>query len=325
MSLPSAGAEPPELAVEAEPTEREGAVAGRSPWQIAWLRLRRDRVALAGGVVVLLYLVVAAAAPLIARIEGQSPYKYHTDLLDAQNAGLPSGALGGISASHWFGVEPLTGRDLFAIVVYGARTSFLIGIAATFLAVILGVIVGMVSAYFSGWVDTLISRFMDVLFGFPGLIFMIALGIVAPPSFPRPLLLILVIGFFGFPYFGRVIRGQSLSLVEREFIDAARLLGAGPGHIVFKQLLPNLIAPIIVFTTLSIPGTIGTEAALSFLGVGIPAPTPDWGRTIFTAVSWFQSDLMYLLFPGGALFVAVLAFNVFGDGLRDALDPRSRR
>jgi peptide/nickel transport system permease protein len=310
------------------PTVRDDAgsrIAGRSLWQISWLRLRRDKIAMVGGVVVLLYFVMAAAAPLLARIEGQSPYSYHIGLLNGEAGGKPNGTLGGISASHWFGVEPTTGRDLFAMVVYGARTSFLIGIVATLLAVTLGTAVGLIAAYFGGWVDTVLGRFMDVMFGFPSLIFMISLGIVAPPSFPRPLLLILVIGFFGFPYFGRVIRGQALSLMQREFVDAARSLGAGPGHVIVKQLLPNLLAPIIVFATLTIPGTIGFEAALSFLGVGIPAPTPDWGRTINRAVDWIQTDLMYLLFPGGALFVAVLAFNLFGDGLRDAFDPRTER
>jgi len=300
-------------------------IAGRSLWQISWLRLRRDKVAMAGGIVVLLYFVMAAAAPLLAKIEGQGPYTYHIDLLNADAGGKPNGALGGISTGHWFGVEPSTGKDIFAMVVYGARTSFLIGIAATLLSVSLGTAVGLIAAYFGGWMDAVLGRFMDVMFGFPSLIFMIAFGIVAPPSFPRPLLLILVIGFFGFPYFGRVIRGQALSLIEREFVDAARSLGAGPGHIIVKQLLPNLLAPIVVFATLTIPGTIGLEAALSFLGVGIPAPTPDWGRMINTAVNWFQTDLMYLLFPGGALFIAVLAFNLFGDGLRDAFDPRTER
>jgi peptide/nickel transport system permease protein len=300
-------------------------IVGRSLWQISWLRLRRDRLALAGGVIVLLYFVMAIAAPLLAKLEGQDPYTYHIGLLNGDSGGAPIGALGGISGSHWFGVEPTTGRDLFAVVVYGARTSFLIGIAATFLAVGLGTAVGLIGAYFGGWVDTVLGRFMDVMFGFPALIFMISLGILAPPSFPRPLLLILVIGFFGFPYFGRVIRGQALSLINREFVDAARSLGAGAGHIIVKQLLPNLLAPIIVFATLTIPGMIGAEASLSFLGVGIPPPTPDWGRAINDAVDWFQSDLMYLLFPGGALFFAVLAFNLFGDGLRDAFDPRSGR
>jgi peptide/nickel transport system permease protein len=300
-------------------------IAGRSLWQISWLRLRRDRVAMTGGVIVLLYFVMAIAAPLLARLEGQDPYTYHIGLLNGDAGGAPNGALGGISGTHWFGVEPTTGRDLFAVVVYGARTSFLIGIAATFLAVGLGTATGLVAAYFGGWVDTVLGRFMDVMFGFPALIFMISLGILAPPSFPRPLLLILVIGFFGFPYFGRVIRGQTLSLIRREFVDAARSLGAGAGHIIVKQLLPNLLAPIIVFATLTIPGMIGAEASLSFLGVGIPPPTPDWGRAINDAVDWFQTDLMYLLFPGGALFLAVLAFNLFGDGLRDAFDPRSGR
>jgi peptide/nickel transport system permease protein len=301
------------------------AIAGRTPWQLSWRRLRRDRVALAGAVVVVLMILAAICAPLLARLEGQDPYTYHIDLLD-QNAGSrPSGSLGGISGAHWFGVEPLTGRDLFSIVVYGARTSLLIGLAATAVGMTIGTVVGMAAAYFGGWTDFVIGRVMDVMFGFPGLIFMISVGIIAPASFPRPLLLILVVGFFGWPTIGRVLRSQARSLVQRDFIEAARALGAGPGHIIFRQVLPNLVAPILVFATMSIPGTIGTEAALSFLGVGIPAPTPDWGRSISDAVAWIQSDVWYLLFPGGALFLVVLAFNLLGDGLRDALDPRTRR
>lgn len=307
--------------IEARPTQ----VLGRSPWQLAWRRLRRDRLALLGGIIVLGFVVVAAAAPLLAWLAGEDPYTYHVDLLDSSAGNRPKGAFGGVSADHWFGVEPLTGRDLFSIVVYGARTSFLIGVAATAIAATIGAIAGMTAAYFGGWTDTIISRLMDVIFSFPGLIFMIAVGIIVPSSFPKPLLMILVIGFFGWPLFGRVIRAEAQSLVHREFVEAVRALGAGPGHIIFRQLLPNLLAPIIVLCTLSIPGTIGTLAALGFLGVGITAPTPDWGRTISAAVNWVQSDVWYLVFPGGAIFLAVLAFNLLGDGLRDALDPRTSR
>lgn len=310
---------------EVEPKDAPAPVQGRSPWQLAWRRLRRDRVAMLGGIIVLGFAVVAAAAPLLTWLAGEDPYTYHVDLLDASAGNRPKGAFGGVSLDHWFGVEPLTGRDLFAIVVYGARTSFLIGVAATALAATIGTIAGMTAAYFGGWTDTIIGRVMDVIFSFPGLLFMIAIGIIVPSSFSRPLLLILVIGFFGWPYFGRVIRAEAKSLVHREFVEAVRALGAGPWHIIFRQLLPNLIAPIIVLCTLSIPGTVGTEAALSFLGAGIPPPTPDWGRTISEAVNWVQSDVWYLVFPGGALFLAVLAFNLLGDGLRDALDPRTHR
>lgn len=167
------------------------------------------------------------------------------------------------------------------------------------------------------------SRVTDVLLGFPQLIFMIALGAVAPQSIPRPLLLIAVIGLFSWPRVARVVRAQTLSLRNRDFVKAARALGAGGGHVFRRELLPNLWAPIIVLATVSIPANIGLEAALSFLGVGIPPPTPSWGRSISDAINWVQTDPMFLIFPGAALFIATLAFNMLGDGLRDALDPKT--
>jgi peptide/nickel transport system permease protein len=285
-------------------------------------RLLQDRWAMAGAAIVLLLLVVAVAAPLLSSLEGHDPYKY--DLSALADTGLPLGTGGGISSGHWFGVEPMTGRDLFAIVVTGARTSFLVGFAATALSVLIGVLVGMTAGYFGGWYDRIVSRIIDVLFGFPWLIFVIALGAIAPARFPRQLLLILVIGLFGWPSIARVIRGQTLALRGRTFVVAATALGAGPGHLLRRQYLPNLVSTIIVYTTITIPGMIGAEAALSFLGVGVPPPTPAWGRTISDAIAWVQTDPMFLVFPGTALFLATLAFNLFGDGLRDALDPRTR-
>jgi peptide/nickel transport system permease protein len=287
-----------------------------------WHALRRDRWAQASAVIIVLIVVAAVAAPLLALIEGQDPYTYHTELLNPSN-GAGAGALGGISGSHWFGVEPLTGRDLFAIVTYGARTSFLIGVAATAVSVVLGVLLGASAGYVGGWWDSVVSRVTDVLLGFPQLIFMISLGAVAPAAIPRPLLLITVIGLFGWPRVARVIRAQTLSLRGRDFVRAARALGAGGAHVFRRELLPNLWAPIIVLSTVTIPANIGFEAALSFLGVGIPPPTPSWGRSISDAINWVQSDPMFLIFPGAALFIATLAFNMLGDGLRDALDPKT--
>jgi peptide/nickel transport system permease protein len=285
-----------------------------------WRSLREDRWAVAGAVVVALFIGVAITAPWIAALEGQDPYSYHNELL---SNGMGRGPLGGISGDHWFGVQPLTGRDLFAIVIYGARTSFLIGVAATVVAVVAGVLFGASAAYLGGWWDRVITWIADVLLGFPSLIFMIALGVVAPPAIPKPLLIIAVIGFFGWARVARVVRSQTLSLKNRDFVSAARVLGAGPWHVFRKELLPNLLAPIIVVVTVTIPANIGLEAALSFLNVGIPPPTPSWGRTISEAIDWVRPDPMFLIFPGLALFLATLAFNVLGDGLRDALDPRT--
>ena len=287
-----------------------------------WAQLLGDRAAVIGGALIVFFVLVAALAPLLARLEGQDPLSFHIDALDG--SGLPTGRLGGMSGEHWFGVEPLNGRDLFAITVYGARTSLLVGVAATVIAVSLGVLVGVTSGFLGGWYDKVASRIVDVLFGFPGLVFMIALGAIAPAGFPKPVLIVLVIGFFGWPSIARVVRGQTLSLRQRNFVQASTAMGSSNWHVVRTQVLPNLTATIIVFTTISIPGMIGAEAALSFLGVGVPPPTPSWGRSIGDAVAWVQTDPLYLIFPGVALFAATLGFNAFGDGLRDALDPRSR-
>jgi peptide/nickel transport system permease protein len=286
-------------------------------------RLLADRWAVAGGAIVLFFVVVAIAAPLLSAIEGHSPYLYDTGALN--DSGQPAGFGGGIGGGHWFGVEPVTGRDLFAIVVYGARTSLLVGFAATILAVVIGLLVGLTAGFFGGWYDQVVSRIIDVLLGFPWLIFVIALGAIVPAGFPRPLLVILVIGIFGSPAIARVVRGQTMALKERTFVIASAALGAGAVHQLRRQYLPNLWSTIIVYATITVPGMIGAEAALSFLGVGVPPPTPAWGRSIGEAVSWVQTDPMFLVFPGAALFLVTFGFNLFGDGLRDALDPRTRR
>jgi peptide/nickel transport system permease protein len=297
--------------------EPASTAAGRAT---VWQTLRKDRAAMVGLTLVALALLVAAFAPLIAGINGNDPYTYHSDAL--ADDGSPQGAFGGASAEHWFGVEPLTGRDLYAIVVYGARTSILVGLSATVLAVTIGVLLGSSAALFGGWYDQLASRATDVLLGFPSLIFMIALGAFAPPAIPRSVLIVAVIGLFGWPSIARVVRSQSLSLMERNYVSASRAMGAGPWHLLRKHLLPNIAGTIIVFATITIPANIGAEAALSFLGLGVPPPTPAWGRTIGTAVAWIATDPWYLLAPAGALFIVTFAFNLLGDGLRDALDPR---
>ncbi len=286
-----------------------------------WRRLLHDRAAVAGAVIILVFVLVALFAPLIILVSGHNPYDYDLAALAPNTA--PRGVAGGISADHWFGVEPTTGRDLFAVVIYGARTSLLVGITATIVSVVLGVLIGVVAGYFGGWTDRIISRATDVIFGFPSLIFIIALGAIAPAWFPRTFLIVVVIGFFGWPSIARVVRGQTLALKERNYVIASRASGAGAAHVVFFELLPNLTATIIVFATISIPGKIGAEAALSFLGVGVPPPTPAWGRSISEAINWISLDPMFLIFPGAALFLITMAFNIFGDGLRDVLDPRS--
>jgi peptide/nickel transport system permease protein len=303
-------------------------IEGRSLSQIAWRRLRRDKVALAGGVFILFLILVAIFAPLIVKITGGDPNLYHAELVDPAIG--PYGAFGGISWAHPMGVEPITGRDIFSRVVYGTRISLLIALLATLLSVVIGTVMGIISGFFGGWVDAIISRVMDMFLAFPLLVFAIALAGVFPDKAfglsgaPLKLtLLIFVIGFFNWPYIGRIVRGQTISLREREYVEAARSLGAKRPYILFTELLPNLMAPILVYATLIIPTNILFEAALSFLGVGVPPPTPTWGGMLSDAVVFYTLP-HFMFWPGLAIFATVLAFNLFGDGLRDAFDPRSR-
>jgi peptide/nickel transport system permease protein/oligopeptide transport system permease protein len=304
------------------------AIEGRSLGRIAWLRLRRDKVAMAGAVIVVVLILIAIIGPFFV----QDPNAYHANLIDPTYS-RPKGPFGGISLAHPFGVEPITGRDMLARVVVGARYSLLIGFLATLLAVVIGVIMGVIAGFFGGWVDSVIARLMDIFLAFPLLVFAIALvGVIPGSAFGlsgntlRVALLVFIIGFFAWPYMGRIIRGQTLSLREREFVDAARSLGARGPYIMFRELLPNLVGPILVYATLLIPTNILFEAALDYLGVGLIPPTPSWGQMLSNAVSqgFFFVDPMYMIIPGLAIFITVMAFNLFGDGLRDAVDPRSR-
>ena len=305
-------------------------IEGRSLGQIAWRRLKRDKVALAGACFLIFLILVAVFAPLIVKVLGDDPTQFHQDLIDPATGGLPKGRFGGMSWQHLMGVEPVNGRDIFSRVVYGARISLLIAFLATLLSVMIGTAMGAVAGFFGGWVDAFISRLMDIFLAFPLVLFALALVGAVPDSLLglkgdslRVGLIVFIIGFFNWPYIGRIIRGQTLSLREREFVDAARSLGARRPYILFTELLPNLVAPILVYSTLLIPTNILFEAALSFLGVGVRPPTPTWGGMLSDAVNFYTIP-HFMLWPGLAIFSTVLAFNLFGDGLRDALDPRAR-
>ena len=307
-----------------------GKIEGRSLGQIAWMRLRRDKVAMTGGAVVIFLIVTAVFAPLIVGLLGHPPNEFHQELINADTQ-VPIKGFGGISGKFLFGIEPVNGRDLFSRVLYGAQISLLIAFLATSLSVVIGTVMGVTAGYFGGWVDTLISRLMDIFLAFPLLVFALALaGVIPDQAFGlkgdqlKIAVIIFIIGFFNWPYIGRIIRGQTLSLREREFVDAARSMGARQPYILFKELLPNLLAPILVYSTLLIPSNILFEAALSYLGVGVQPPRATWGGMLSDATQWYQVDPEFLLPAGLAIFVTVLAFNLFGDGLRDAFDPRSR-
>ncbi|MGZ8661117.1 MAG: ABC transporter permease [Actinomycetota bacterium] len=306
--------------------EVSSAVVGRSPWELFWRRFRKDRFALASIVFIAILALIAIFAGVIAKTIGHGPNDlFLREMTD--EFGLPQGPNG----EFWFGAD-LAGRDLFVRVIYGARTSLTVAFIATGISVVIGVLAGLLAGFYRGKVDTVISRTIDIVLSLP--ILLISLGLVSACGLrasgclgglikPGLTLVSLVIGLFSWPYIARIVRGQILSLREKEFIEAARAAGAGNLRIITRELLPNVIAPIIVYTTLIIPNNILFEAALSFLGIGVPATTPSWGRALNEAGEIFQVAWWMMLFPGLFLFLTTLAFNLVGDGLRDALDPRT--
>ncbi|MEV4110880.1 ABC transporter permease [Nonomuraea sp. NPDC049695] len=281
--------------------------------------LLRDRGAVLSTAFLTLIVLMAICAPLISAITGHGPNDFDTAAVNTDLGGVPHGSLGGISADHLLGVEPQNGRDILARIAYGARVSLLIAVSATALTTLLGVVLGMLAGFYQGWVDQAICRVMDFLMAFPALIFMIAI-LSSLPQGNRSVLLVVVISLFGWPYLARVVRGQTLTLVNREFVEAARASGASTSALVFKEILPNLRSSLIVMTTLAVPGYVGTEAGLSFLGVGVTPPTPSWGQMISGSVGWYAVDPMYFAIPGGFLFLTVLSLTVLGDRLRATLD-----
>jgi ABC-type dipeptide/oligopeptide/nickel transport system permease subunit len=313
-------------------------IAGRSLTQIAWSRLRRDKVAMGSLIVVALVILVVALAPLIDKLVGVDPYTINNQdpNVISPNGGLPVGwQNAGISLDHPLGVEPLTGRDLMARLLYGARLSLLIAVSATIISCVLGVVVGIVAGYSKGWIDTALGRLMDLILAFPLLLILLAMSNVLSQRLEkslhvsaddaRVLYIVLVLSFFGWPYLARIVRGQVFSLREREFVESAIAMGAGTRRILFKEILPNLWAPILVYATILLPTYIAAEATLSFLGVGLLPPTPSWGAMLADSVSFFYNVPTYLFIPGTALFIVVLSFNLLGDAVRDALDPRAGR
>ncbi len=317
------------LEVEASSAEivaEPGADIARSPLQLFWRRLRRDRVAVTALAFILALVAIAFLAPAIVSVAGApGPRVQSSEALDV--FGSPSGP----SAAHPFGVDRI-GRDIFSRTVYGSRVSLQVALIATGLAVVIGVIVGLLAGFYRGWVDTLLSRLTDVVLAFP--ILLLGLGLAAAcsgakgcfggliqPGLP---VVIMVIAIINWTYIARIVRGQVLSLREKEFVEAARSLGASDVRIISREILPNLVAPLIVYASLLIPANILLEAALSFLGVGVGAGTPSWGAMIAEATTLFPDAWWYMLFPGVALLLTVLAFNLIGDGLQDALNPRRR-
>jgi peptide/nickel transport system permease protein len=316
-------------AAEVHPETVVGTIQGRSPRQIFWARFRQDRAALLGAIVVVILLLLAIFAGVISNLIGHGPNTPYLDMTD--DFGIPKGP----NSHFWFGADG-SGRDLFVRVLYGARTSLMVAGIATTISMTVGTAVGVIAGYYRGWVDTIISRTSDVVLALPQLL--LAIGIAAACGTtpqgclngiiqPGLSLVIFVISAFTWPYIARIVRSTTLSLREKEFVEAARSLGASNTRIIFREILPNLVAPITIWATLLIPSNILFEAGLSFLGLGVPVTTASWGSALSEASDGglYRDAPWMMIFPGIFLVMTTLAFNLLGDGLRDALDPRSER
>ncbi|HEY0718001.1 MAG TPA: ABC transporter permease [Streptosporangiaceae bacterium] len=306
-----------EAAAQAAEAAPEQAIEGRSQWQLTWRRLSHDKVAVASLIVIVIMIALAIAAPAFAALTGHPADTAYPNTGE-NAAGLP---VGPGTHGFWLGTDG-TGRDLLVRIFYGARISLFVGIITTAIAAVAGVTIGMIAGYFGGLIDTVLSRFVDAVLAFPYVVLALALAVVLGPSLP---VIVGVIAFFSWAGIARIVRGQTLSIKEKEYIEAARSLGAGPFRIMFVHILPNLLAPVLVLSTLYIPQAIIFESTLSYLGLGIQPPTASWGNILGDAQSFYQQAWWYVVFPAGALLITTLAFNLLGDGIRDAMDPRTER
>ncbi|MFC7867480.1 ABC transporter permease [Streptomyces murinus] len=317
----------------------EAALTGRSPGRLMWTRFKRDRTGVISAYVVGFFFLIGLLAPLISKVYGKNPYTVYADerpdLFDS--AGVPVHPNGGISGQFWFGLEPGNGYDVFTKLIYGIRTSLMISVAVTVAVVVTGILLGVAAGYLGGKTDYFIGRVIDFLLAFPAQLFFIASMpvvvslFVSPrdetPTYVRVLALILVQWFLGWMGLGRILRGTALALREREFIEAAKVSGASPWRIIRKEILPNIVTPLLVQSTYLLPNFVTAEAGLSYLGVGIVEPTPDWGQMFSKASTELvmQNDITYMFFPGISMIVFVVAFNLLGDSVRDAFDPKTAR
>lgn len=327
---------------EAAPQAPTQDLVSRSPRQLAWIRFKRNKAGIVAAVVAGFFFITAFLAPVITGILGLDPTTTYTDQLD--EFGMPVGTMG-ISAQHPLGVEPGAGRDVLAMLLYGSRISFTFALIASVTTIGLGLIIGIFVGYFRGWVDATVGRFSDFLLAFPLTFMIVALSLpmtqrvqglalvkwigegsgIGKENGARLLVLLILFAFFGWPGFARLIRSQVLSLRERDFVMAARSLGASTSRVVFKELLPNLWSPVIVFLSLSLPGYLSGEAAFSYLGVGVQPPATTWGLLLADGINYWSEEPIYLLIPSTMLIIVVLALNVLGDAIRDALDPKADR
>lgn len=318
-----------------EPAERVSPTASRTQFRLFLQRLRRDRLTMVAGVVCVIVVLTAALSPLLQQLRVIDPTTFNPDLV-AGIGSLPEGDWGGMSWEHPLGVEPGTGRDLLSRIVSGLTTSMAVALLASLLSLAIGTMLGLIAGLSRGWADWLISRLIDLVLSFPTLLMLLTLApvlvvvlheqLLIPDGPPAQIaFMVLVLGVFGWPYSARIVRGQVLSLREREFVEAAVSLGAGKAYLYFREILPHLAAPLLICATLVIPQYIAAEATLGFLGLGIQAPTASLGSILNDSVTYAPIMPTYFLFPGLVLAVIVLSFNLLGDGLRDVLDPKSDR
>jgi peptide/nickel transport system permease protein len=311
-------------------------VAGKSPTQLALARFRKDRLSMVALVICVIYIVAAVLAPILDKLGVLTPNEFHQDLLDIDLGGIPTGFMGGASWSHPLGVVPGTGNDVLSRLMLGMTWSLGIALTATVLTLILGAVFGIVSGFSGGWVDAIIGRIIDLTLSFPQTLMLLALSGAAliflreslhigNRDIANSVFVIVILAGFGWPPVARVIRGQVLSLREREYVEAARLFGASRMRIYFKEILPNLWAPLLVYFTLLLPAYVSAEAAFSYLGVGVKPPTPTLGNILKDSISYSTADFSFFFFPGFLIALIVISFNLLGDGLRDALDPKSGR
>jgi peptide/nickel transport system permease protein len=335
MTIPASDLES-HVATEETPGADLAKIAGRSPTQLAVARFRRDRLSMISFGIVALYLLAAISAPFLQKFGVLNALDPNQSLLDVNRGTIPKGAWGGISWSHPLGVEPGLGRDVLSRLALGITYSLTIALSATVLTIAAGAVLGIIAGFRGGWIDQVIGRCVDLTLSFPSTLMLLALSGIAVQEIQKELHLgnrdlanglyvVVVLAAFGWPPVCRVVRGQVLSLREREFVEAATLFGASKYRMYFKEILPNLWAPLLVYFTLTMPSYISAEAALNFLGVGIKPPTPTLGNILTDSISFSVVDPFFFFSPAIVLAIIVVTFNLLGDGIRDALDPRGSR
>ncbi len=309
-------------------------IASKSPTQLAMARFRKDKKSMVALVIVVLYLLAGVCGPFLDALGVLDPLATNQKLIG--DDALPSGAWWGINWHHPLGIEPGIGRDVLSRIWLGVTYSLAVALSASVIAIVLGVVLGVIAGYSGGWTDAIIGRLIDLVLAFPQTLLLLAMAPVGlalltenlhVPEGPisQGLFVVLVLGLFGWTGTARLIRGQVLSLREREFVDAAKLFGASRRRIWFKELLPNLWAPVLVTFTLYMPAFISAEAALSYLNVSVKPPTPTLGNVLRDSIQYASGDFLYFFAPAFLIAVIVVSFNLLGDGLRDALDPKADR